>query len=152
MTTVEPSKGDETKRTKVQPLTKDEARRRVATLRKKPDPEPSDPPEAHAPHQAYDPSALRWVPRSDVGEMLGDVFQLRFTREAFDRFVNEKSPTKRTETIARKMKLQSGLDGMSKESLKDAWEQDFETFWRKLNGLSLVGSRGKTIEDVTKAV
>ena len=56
--------------------------------------------------------------------------------------------TKRTERIARKMRIQPGIDVPAKAQLAGIYKMDLETIWRVLNGVPLEGSRGKTIERV----
>lgn len=122
------------------------------SVKRRPEREPDDPPEAHSPSRPYDPAAMTWTSRSDVGMMTGDVYEIRFTEEAFEKFSGEKDPTKRTERIARRMRIRAGIEVPSKADLPTAYRLDFEQFWRKLNGISLEGSRGKTIEEVANGM
>jgi hypothetical protein len=151
--TVTPSEDNKPKRrlVGVEPSKPARQIRSGLSIKRRPEPEPADPPEVH-PNRGYDPSAMVWKSRSDVGIMTGDVYELRFTEEAFDRFSGEKDPTKRTEKIARRMRIRSGIEVPSKADLANAFRMDFETFWRKLNGITLEGSRGKTIEEVANGV
>lgn len=146
-----PSDESATKRRKVEPERGKDTRpiRSGLSSKSRPEPEPVDPPEAHAPaHATHDPAALVWTKRSDVGTLTGDVYQVRFTEEAYDKYFEERDPTKRSGKIARKMRIRTGIEVPAKAELATAFKIDFETFWRKLEGVSLVGSRGKTIEEV----
>ena len=109
---------------------------------------PAAPAEPPAAHQPYGSGGIRWAHRSDVGHIEGAVYEARFTEEAWEKFSNEKDPTKKTGIIGRRMHIMAGVDVPSKAGLKDAFAQDLETIFRICNGIDLKGSRGPTIEEV----
>jgi hypothetical protein len=77
-----------------------------------------------------------------------DYYQISLKHDALVKLRQSSDGPARQETIARKMRLIPGIEVPHKGDFGYAFDQDFETLWRHIEGLDMKGSRGPTIEDL----
>lgn len=97
-----------------------------------------------------DGSHVVTVERPDAVYVQGDVYRVSCGSEGVAGLRAIKDPTKRFATIAKRMRIRPDIDVPSKEILKEAYDQDMELIWRVVEGVSLVGHRGPTLEETAE--